>query len=204
MVPWFQSYISTGTTDEHMLECQGWQQAIFARRRTGPNRVHRHDEGYVSGHVCSDLDVHCREHGKGLFHPVHDAFQDRGFAIGFVSAAYSKGAFDGKTLYFSKLSGRGIWATPASGGVLEQVTGALHFGYWGEFGVTENGLYLVNSDPVPGPVLMYYSYRTRQLKPILNLSGPPKAVPWSANLGASRDGRAVLVVPGTFRSSLVM
>jgi nucleoside-diphosphate-sugar epimerase len=25
MLPWFQSYISTGTTDEHMLECHGWQ-----------------------------------------------------------------------------------------------------------------------------------------------------------------------------------
>jgi Tol biopolymer transport system component/DNA-binding winged helix-turn-helix (wHTH) protein len=113
-------------------------------------------------------------------------------------------SFDGNTLYFSKLSGGGIWAMPASGGVVEHVTAALHFGYWGEFAVTENGLYLVNSDADPGPALMYYSFRTRQLKPILNLNGPAKAVPWSANLGVSRDGRTVLVVLGTFRSSLVM
>jgi hypothetical protein len=51
---------------------------------------------------------------------------------------------------------------------------------------------------------MYYSFRTRQLKRILNLNRPPKAVPWSANLGVSRDGQTVLVVLGTFRSSLVM
>ena len=113
-------------------------------------------------------------------------------------------SFDGKTLYFSKFSGGGIWAMPASGGRVEHVTAALHFGYWGEFAVTENGLYLVNSDAYPGPALMYYSFRTSQLKPVLNLNGPPKTVPWSANLGASRDGRTVVIVLGTFRSSLVM
>lgn len=111
---------------------------------------------------------------------------------------------DGKTLYFSKLSGGGIWAMPATGGEAQRVTPALHFGYWGEFAVTENGLYLVDSSADPGPALMYYSFRTHQLKRILNLNGPAKAVPWSANLGVSRDGRTVLVVLGTFRSSLVM
>lgn len=113
-------------------------------------------------------------------------------------------SFDGKTLYFSKFSGGGIWAMPATGGEAHHVTDALHFGYWGEFAVTENGLYLVDSSADPGPALMYYSFRTRQLKQILNLNGPAKAVPWSANLGVSRDGRTVLVVLGTFRSSLVM
>ena len=51
---------------------------------------------------------------------------------------------------------------------------------------------------------MYYSFRSRQLKRILTLNGPQKAFPWSVNLGASRDGRTVLLVLGTFRSSLVM
>ncbi|HEY2471260.1 MAG TPA: winged helix-turn-helix domain-containing protein [Terracidiphilus sp.] len=113
-------------------------------------------------------------------------------------------SFDGKTLYYSKLSGGGVWAMPVIGGDAQHVTDALHFGYWGEFAVTENGLYLVNSDADPGPALMYYSFRTRQLKRILNLNGPQKAVPWSANLGVSRDGRTVFVVLGTFRRSLVM
>jgi len=112
---------------------------------------------------------------------------------------------DGKTIYFSKLSGGGIWAMPVSGGTPHLVTDALHFGYWGEFAVAENGIYLVDSDTDPGPALMYYSFRTRRLKRILNLNGPPqKAIPWGANLGMSRDGRTVLVVLGTFRNSLVM
>jgi Tol biopolymer transport system component/DNA-binding winged helix-turn-helix (wHTH) protein len=112
---------------------------------------------------------------------------------------------DGKTLYFSKLSGGGIWAIPVTGGTPHLVTDALHFGYWGEFAVTENGIYLVDSDTDPGPALMYYCFRTGQLKRVLNLNGPPqKAIPWSANLGVSRDGRTVLVVLATFRNSLVM
>ncbi|WP_239462050.1 DPP IV N-terminal domain-containing protein [Occallatibacter savannae] len=114
-------------------------------------------------------------------------------------------SLDGRTLYFSKLSGGGIWSIPVFGGETQHITSALHFGYWGEFAVTENGLYLIDSDTDPGPSLMYFSFRTRQLKPVFNLNeAPRKAVPWSANLGASRDGRTVLFVLGTFRSSLVM
>jgi hypothetical protein len=44
---------------------------------------------------------------------------------------------------------------PVNGGEAQLVTDALHFGYWGAFAVTENGLYLVDSDADPGPVLMY-------------------------------------------------
>jgi Tol biopolymer transport system component/DNA-binding winged helix-turn-helix (wHTH) protein len=113
-------------------------------------------------------------------------------------------SFDAKTLYFSKLSGGGIWAVPVNGGEAQHVTDALHFGYWGEFAVTENGLYIIDSKVDPGPALMYYSFRTRQLRRIVTLNGPQKAVPWGANLDASRDGRTVLVILGTFRGSFVM
>ncbi len=114
-------------------------------------------------------------------------------------------SFDGKTLYFSKLSGGGIWSMPANGGEVQHVTDALHFGYWGEFAVTENGLYLIDSAADQGSALMYYSFRTRQLKRLATLNGDQKkTVAWGSNLGASRDGRVVLFVLGTFRSSLVM
>jgi Tol biopolymer transport system component/DNA-binding winged helix-turn-helix (wHTH) protein len=114
-------------------------------------------------------------------------------------------SFDGKTLFFSKSSGGGIWSIPVGGGEARHVTDALHFGYWGEFAVTENGLYLIDSAADQGSALMYYSFRTHQLKRLVTLNGDQKkTVAWGANLGASRDGRVVLVVLGTFRSSLVM
>ena len=86
----------------------------------------------------------------------------------------------------------------------KRITDAPHIGYWGGFAVTKDGLYLLDSEADRGPALMYYSFRSRQLKRILTLNGPQKAFPWSVNLGASRDGRTVLLVLGTFRSSLVM
>jgi Tol biopolymer transport system component/DNA-binding winged helix-turn-helix (wHTH) protein len=113
-------------------------------------------------------------------------------------------SYDGKTLYFSTPNGAGIWSMSVTGGEAQRVTDAPHFGYWGSFAVTEDGLYLVDSGADPGPALMYYSFRSRQLKRILILNGPQKAFPWSVNLGASRDGRTVLLVLGTFRNSLVM
>ena len=134
----------------------------------------------------------------------HDLETGRETQLTYDGGQASLESFDGKTLYFSKLSGGGIWAMPVNGGEARRVTDALHFGYWGEFAVTLDGLYLVDSDADPGPVLMYYAFRTRQLKRILNLNGPPKAIPWSANLGVSRDGRTVLIVLATFRNSLVM
>jgi Tol biopolymer transport system component len=134
----------------------------------------------------------------------HDLATGREIQLTYDGGQASLESFDGKTLYFSKLSGGGIWAMPVNGGEPRRVTDALHFGYWGEFAVTENGLYLVNSDADPGSALMYYSFRTRQLKRLLNLNGPAKAIPWTANLGVSRNGRTVLVVLATFRSSLVM
>lgn len=148
----------------------------FTSRRTGSFQIWRHD-------VATGRETQVT-HDGGL-------------------AAFE--SFDGKTLYFSKLSGGGIWSIPVNGGEAKHVTDALHFGYWGEFAVTEHGIYLVDSDTDPGPALMYYSFQTGQLKRVLSLNGPPqKAIPWTANLGASRDGRTVLVIMGTFRSSLVM
>jgi dipeptidyl aminopeptidase/acylaminoacyl peptidase len=135
----------------------------------------------------------------------HDLTTGRETQLTHDGGQASRESFDGKTLYFSKLSGGGIWSIPVNGGEVQHITDALHFGYWGELAVTENGLYLIDSAADPGPALMYYSFRTRQLKRIANLNGDQKkTVPWGANLGASRDGRVVLVVLGTFRSSLVM
>jgi Tol biopolymer transport system component/DNA-binding winged helix-turn-helix (wHTH) protein len=135
----------------------------------------------------------------------HDLTTGRETQLTHDGGQASRESFDGKTLYFSKLSGGGIWSIPVNGGEVQHITDALHFGYWGEFAVTENGLYLIDSAADPGPALMYYSFRTRQPKRIANLNGDQKkTVPWGANLGASRDGRVVLVVLGTFRSSLVM
>jgi Tol biopolymer transport system component/DNA-binding winged helix-turn-helix (wHTH) protein len=111
-------------------------------------------------------------------------------------------SYDGKELYYSKFERGGIWSIPVSGGEEQQVTEALHLGYWGYFAVTEKGIYLLDSDAAPKPTLMFYNFQTHQLGPLLRLAEAP--VPWSANLAASRDGRTVFIAQGAQHSSITM
>jgi Tol biopolymer transport system component len=76
-------------------------------------------------------------------------------------------SYDAKTLYYSKFTGGGIWGMPVGGDHEERVTDSLHRGYWGHFAVTDNGLYLVDSDAKDGPAIMYYDFQTRRLSSVL-------------------------------------
>jgi hypothetical protein len=111
-------------------------------------------------------------------------------------------SYDGKRLYYSKFEGGGLWSMPVGGGAEERITDALHRGYWGHFAVTETGIYLLDADAVPRPTIMYYSFRTRQLTPVLQLQEHP--LPWMANLSASRDGRTLLFTQWIPQSSIIM
>jgi WD40-like Beta Propeller Repeat len=111
-------------------------------------------------------------------------------------------SYDATTLYYSRFEGGGIWSTPVVGGEEQQVTDALHKGYWGHFAVTDAGLYLLNSEASPKPTLMFYNFQTRLLTPVLQLEDPS---PGAANLTASRDGRTVwFATQGARHSSITM
>ncbi len=110
-------------------------------------------------------------------------------------------SYDGKMVYYSRFEG-GIWRVPIDGGPEERVTEALHLAYWGDFAVTETGLYLLDVDADPSPTILYYNFQTRQLMPVLRLKQNP--IPWAANLAASRDGRTLLFAEGESKSSLTM
>lgn len=111
---------------------------------------------------------------------------------------------DGQSLYFSKLNAAGIWRIPVAGGDEQRITDALHVGYWGDFAVTEDGLYFIDSDAETGPSIMYYAFRTRRLTRVLTYSAGQHAVPWVANVGASRDGRTIFFAQGTSKSWIVL
>jgi Tol biopolymer transport system component len=111
---------------------------------------------------------------------------------------------DGKTLYFSRFSGGGIWTVPSKGGEEKQITNALHRGYWGHFAVTDTGLYFVDSDAESGPAVMYYDFQAHRLSKVISLQKGYTAVPGDAGLTASADGRTVLYVQGTGKTSIVL
>jgi hypothetical protein len=72
-------------------------------------------------------------------------------------------SYDGKTLFYSKIEGGGLWSIPVAGGTEELVTPALHRRYWGHFAVTGDGIYLLDVDATPRPTIVYYSFQTRRL-----------------------------------------
>jgi Tol biopolymer transport system component/DNA-binding winged helix-turn-helix (wHTH) protein len=111
-------------------------------------------------------------------------------------------AYDRRTIYYSRYDGAGIWQIPVGGGEERKVTSAPHRGYWGHFALTETGLYLVDTDALPGPTLMFFDFRTQRLRPILLLNSAP--VPWGANLIASRDGRTIYLAHGLQHNSITM
>ena len=110
-------------------------------------------------------------------------------------------SYDAKALYYSKFEGGGIWKTPAGGGQEERVSDSLHRGYWGHFAVTDNGLYLVDSDATGGPAIMYYNFQTKQLSPIMTFKQSPSS--WFPNLTASRDGRTLFYAQVEFESNMI-
>ena len=109
---------------------------------------------------------------------------------------------DGKTLFYSKFDRSGIWAIPLQGGAEEQITAALHHGYWGHFAVVATGIYFLDADAKPAPTIFYFDVHSRRTTPVFQLQGNP--LPWTANLAASRDGRRLYFTQSRLTSSIVI
>jgi Tol biopolymer transport system component/DNA-binding winged helix-turn-helix (wHTH) protein len=111
-------------------------------------------------------------------------------------------SYDGKTVYYSKRDGEGIWSIPVGGGAETRVTDAPRIGDWGNWAVSENGLYLLEDDILPRPTIEFYNFKTRKLTPVISLEH--SALQWAPGLDASRDGRTLLFVQFQPQSSLAM
>jgi Tol biopolymer transport system component/DNA-binding winged helix-turn-helix (wHTH) protein len=111
-------------------------------------------------------------------------------------------SYDGKTIYYSKFDGAGLWSVPVNGGEERLVSATIHHGYWGHFAVTEEGIYLLDADREEGPTIMFLDFKSRRLSPILAMKENP--LPWTASLAASRDGRTLYFIQSKQVSSIDM
>jgi Tol biopolymer transport system component len=104
-------------------------------------------------------------------------------------------SYDGQTIYFSRFDQAGIWSMPANGGPANGREESLviadkpQVGYWGHWAVTEDGLYLLNTDAEPGPTIEFYRFATRRITPVLTLEMQPARQ--QPALSATRDGKTV-------------
>ena len=111
-------------------------------------------------------------------------------------------SYDGKTLFYTKRDGEGIWSIPLGGGPETRVTAAPRLGDWGYWTVSETGLYLLDDDAGPRPTIEFYNFKTRKLTPVLQLEH--SNFPWSPGLDVSRDGRTMLFVQYNPQTALAM
>ena len=164
------------SSDDYVVNVPSWSRdgkaVYFASNRSGDWQVWRRE-------ISTGKETQITQHG--------------GFAA-FES-------YDAKTLYYSRFDRVGIWKMPVGGGQEVLVTDSLHLGYWGNFAVTDNGLYLVDADAKGGPAIMYYNFQTQRLSPILTFEKTP--VTWTPNLAASRDGRTLLYAQVEFENSTI-
>lgn len=99
-------------------------------------------------------------------------------------------SYDGHTIYFSKFYQAGIWSIPASGGEESLVIADKpQFGYWGYWGITKAGLYVLNTEAKLGPRIEFYDFATRRISPVLTLAKRPW--PLQSSLSATADGKTI-------------
>ena len=97
---------------------------------------------------------------------------------------------DGQTIYYTRFYEPGIWSVPASGGKETQVIADMpQLGYWGFWGVTKDGLYLLNTEAKPMPGIEFYNFTTHRLSPVLTLAKKPWVL--QSSLGATADGKTI-------------
>jgi Tol biopolymer transport system component/DNA-binding winged helix-turn-helix (wHTH) protein len=104
-------------------------------------------------------------------------------------------SYDGQTIYFSRFDQAGIWSMSAKGGPANGREESLvvadkpQVGYWGHWAVTQDGLYLLNTDAEPRPGIEFYHFATRRITPILTLEMQPARQ--QPALSATMDGRTI-------------
>jgi hypothetical protein len=89
-----------------------------------------------------------------------------------------------------------------NGGAEEQITDALHHGYWGQFSVADSGIYFLDADAKPGPAILFYDFRNRRNTPVLTVKENP--LPFTASLAASRDGLTLYFVQYKLTGSIIL
>ena len=99
-------------------------------------------------------------------------------------------SLDGQTVYFSKFDRAGIWSKPARGSTESVVVAKRpQIGFWGNWAVTERGIYFLDFEAEPKPSIDFYSFATRRISPVLALEKKP--VRLQASLSATADGKTL-------------
>jgi Tol biopolymer transport system component/DNA-binding winged helix-turn-helix (wHTH) protein len=94
---------------------------------------------------------------------------------------------DGRMLYYAKKGASGLWRRGPDGEDETLVLGALEPFDWGNWAVTDDGIYFIRREAT-GPTIRFYSFATGWSSPVARLDD----VPERRLLAVSPDGRVLL------------
>lgn len=96
---------------------------------------------------------------------------------------------DGKYFYYAKgATAPGIWRIPTAGGDETEVIASLEPGYWGYWGLVENGIYYLDTTAKPG--IAFFNFATHRTTRMFDLENRPARE--ATGLAVSHDGRTIL------------
>jgi Tol biopolymer transport system component len=111
-------------------------------------------------------------------------------------------SLDGNRIYYAKYDAPGIWTIPISGGDESRVHSFPPTWYFGSWAVGRQGLYLANPEAKPRPAIELFSFATRRVTRIAELTGQPlMACP---SFAVSLDGRSILYSQAEHSGSDIM
>lgn len=100
-------------------------------------------------------------------------------------------SYDGTYVYYAKNDEPGLWRIPAHGGSATPVLNTLAPGDWGNWILSESGIYFVRRTPHPRQTfLAYYDFATESIVDLSRFTRPPPR--YQQGLALSPDGQWLL------------
>jgi Tol biopolymer transport system component len=110
---------------------------------------------------------------------------------------------DGKFLYYAKGSTKaGLWRVPTEGGAESSVTDDLEVSFWGQWAVTDSGIYFMSLHGKKGGGIQFFRFATQKVEHIFTPEKPP--IQWTDGLDVSPDGSTILYTQVDQRITNVM
>ena len=101
-------------------------------------------------------------------------------------------SYDGKTVFYTIFGSDGIWSVPSAGGPETRVTDSPKSGFWGDWAISEAGLYSLNCHISPRCTFEFHNFKTRKTTLLLQVEEDHVGITRNPGVTASRDGKTLI------------
>lgn len=174
-----------GQADLYLVDAEGGTPRRFTEEATDEVMAHWSPDGqwiYYTSNQNGAWEVWMKPVAGGVATQVT---QEGGFA--------ARTSGDGHFLYYTKSGSAGIWRMPIEGGEEEMLIDTLLPGDWGNWLLTDEGIYFIQRDQMQGSAaLVLLDFESEEIRKVLDLANPPSFN--QVSIALSSDGHSLLVV----------